>query len=457
MQHTTNGAGGDVAGRFNPAAMASLPATRDQGAVIARFTPSDFGQLMEFARLMAQSGKTVPKHLRGQPGACLAVAMVAYNLGMNPFLLALDTYEVNDVVAYGAKAIAAMVDNSGLLSRPLMLAWEGAGEDLKCTCTGYLKGDPEPRALTVEMRTIAVRNSPLWKQQPRIQLGYYTKRAWARLYMPGVLLGLPADDELFTEPPMQTINPDPASEPRPTRSSVRRETSQRAQVVDVEPAPVDAAPTAPAPVEPATADVAKADHPTFAVINAEGEIVAEGLAGQDALKRVALLLVDAIDSADVKAAVAICEANADLINSREAIGGECVKRLDILINDVADLQDEAARSTTAFGDVPAASPAADDTGPLFSPPPTAAPVPADGDDLLIQVPLGEGGSPNWQQWLKAMRERLNAMKAAGATAADLARFRARTAPAIGNLGKVNPSWAKALTRDIEQAMANAAA
>ena len=55
---------------------------------------------------------------------------------------------------------------------------------------------PSPKVRTVKIKTIKTRNSPLWTQDPEQQLAYYTKRAWARLYCPEVLLGVYAEDEV---------------------------------------------------------------------------------------------------------------------------------------------------------------------------------------------------------------------------------------------------------------------
>lgn len=199
--------------RFQPAAVSSLPAVRG-AASAAVFVPTDFGGVMEMAKLMAQSDAAVPKHLRHNPGMCLSVAMTAYQNAFNPFLLAGDTYVVNDILAYGAKSIGAMVDNSPQLAEPLDVAFSGDWPDRVALVTGKFRGVEKPRTVEVKANTITTRNSPLWKAQPDQQLLYYSKRAWARAWMPGVLLGMLAEDEVAAERAMD-ITP-----PRPTRASM---------------------------------------------------------------------------------------------------------------------------------------------------------------------------------------------------------------------------------------------
>lgn len=193
---------------------------RQSGFLPAAFIPTSFDGVLEMAKLMADSRNAVPAHLRGNIGACLAVSLDAYHLGVSPFALARASYTVNSeaTISYEGKAIAAMVNARAGLKERLNLSWDGVGEALTCTCTGTFRGETEARTLTVEIKTITVRNSPMWKQQPRVQLGYWAIRAWARLYCPEVILGFhtPEDDGVMID-----VTPPPAP-PRPTREGVRQ-------------------------------------------------------------------------------------------------------------------------------------------------------------------------------------------------------------------------------------------
>jgi len=95
----------------------------------------------------------------------------------------------------------------------LHLEWEGEGEKLVCTVTGKLRGDPRPKVLPVELKSITTRNSPLWKQQPKVQLAYWAQRAWARLYCPEATLGAPCIDDVQAEQEMRDVTP-PGERPR---------------------------------------------------------------------------------------------------------------------------------------------------------------------------------------------------------------------------------------------------
>ncbi|WP_417615367.1 recombinase RecT [Parasphingorhabdus sp.] len=161
----------------------------------AQFLPANMAEAMELGKLMA-AGNFVPGHLRGKPGDCLAIIMQASRWGMDPFAVANKTYFVNDRMAYEAQLVAAVVNSSGLLNGRLSPRWEGQGNDLVCTVSCKIKGDDEVKTRRVEIKNISVRNSPLWKQDPEQQLGYYAIRAWARLHTPEVLLGVYTKEEI---------------------------------------------------------------------------------------------------------------------------------------------------------------------------------------------------------------------------------------------------------------------
>lgn len=165
------------------------------GAPRASFLPTTMGEAMEVAKLMA-AGSFVPPHLRGKPGDCLAVVMQSARWGMDPFAVGNKTYFVNDRMAYESQLVNAVVNSANALDGRLSIAWEGESNDLVCTVTGTIKGDPEPKVRRVPIKAITTRNSPLWKQDPEQQLAYYATRAWARLYAPEMLMGVYTPEEV---------------------------------------------------------------------------------------------------------------------------------------------------------------------------------------------------------------------------------------------------------------------
>ncbi len=176
------------------------------GTAAAIFSPEGMNQLVRFAELMSQSKATVPKHLEGKPADCLAVTMQAAQWGMNPFAVAQKTHVVNGTLGYEAQLVNAVVSSSSLLATRLNYRWSGdwsnvngktdKSPNLTVTVSAVIKGEAEPRELTISMAQAGVRNSPLWEQDPRQQLAYLCTKRWARLHAPDVLLGVYTPDEL---------------------------------------------------------------------------------------------------------------------------------------------------------------------------------------------------------------------------------------------------------------------
>lgn len=220
-----------IAEKFDPGAVQDM--TASSGGVVA-LIPDSFGQLMEFSKLMATTN-AVPPHLRGKPGDCLAVAMQAMRWGMDPFAVASKSYFVNDRMAYESQLVNAVLYARAPLDGRLQIEFEGEGEALVCRVTGKLLDDPNPHTVVQEIKTITTRNSPLWKQAPRQQMGYFTTRMWARLYAPDALLGIYTPEELER----QHLGPDHAKDvtPRPQRGDYGAAGAQpvTGEIIDDEP------------------------------------------------------------------------------------------------------------------------------------------------------------------------------------------------------------------------------
>lgn len=160
----------------------------------SRIAPQNLGEVVKFAEVMSRADIALPKHLRGNPGACMAVALQALDWQMNPFAVASKSYSVNNIIAYEAQLIAAVVNTRSGIKGRLRYDYEGEGATLTCTVTGTLDGT-ECTYQSPPMGAITTKNSPLWKTDPRQQLGYYSARSWARRHCPEVILGVYDRDE----------------------------------------------------------------------------------------------------------------------------------------------------------------------------------------------------------------------------------------------------------------------
>ncbi|GJK71918.1 hypothetical protein TUM17564_39450 [Citrobacter freundii] len=210
------------------------------GTAAAIFSPEGMDRLVRFATLMADSKATVPAHLAGKPADCLAVTMQAAQWGMNPFAVAQKTHVVNGTLGYEAQLVNAVVSSSNLLSTRLNYRWDGdwskvngksdKSPSLTVTVSAVLKGEAEPRELTISMAQAGVRNSPLWEQDPRQQLAYLCVKRWARLHAPDVLLGVYTPDELQeTTPRVERDITPPASTAQGMNSLINSKPEQKEQ------------------------------------------------------------------------------------------------------------------------------------------------------------------------------------------------------------------------------------
>ncbi|WP_297533008.1 RecT family recombinase [Thalassolituus sp.] len=154
-------------------------------------------QLYTLAQNMAEARVTVPKHLQGSVGDCMAICMQAAQWRMNPFAVAQKTHLVNGTLGYEAQLVNAVIQSSGAISGTFSYEYHGDGEELQCRVGATLAGENK---ITwnewLPIWQITTKNSPLWKTNPKQQLGYLQVKNWARAFAPGAILGVYTEDEL---------------------------------------------------------------------------------------------------------------------------------------------------------------------------------------------------------------------------------------------------------------------
>ena len=160
----------------------------------SKIAPQTLAEVVKFAEVMCRADIALPKHLRGNAGACMAVAMQALEWQLSPFAVASKSYAVNGAIAYEAQLIAAVVNTRSGIKGRLKYRFDGEGAALTCTVTGTLDGE-ECVYTSPTIGSITTKNSPLWKADPQQQLGYFSARSWARRHCPEVILGVYDRDE----------------------------------------------------------------------------------------------------------------------------------------------------------------------------------------------------------------------------------------------------------------------
>lgn len=203
--------------------------------------------MMKVATFMAGGTMTLPQPYQKNPANCLAVVMQAAQWRMNPFAVAQKTFFVGSQIGYESQLVSAAIQQSGAVKGMFDFEWFGPWEKIigkfvereskKTDEGGYpkkykvpawslndedglgikvsatLNGEAEPRELTLLLKQAVTRNSTLWAEDPKQQLAYLAQKRWARLYCPGVILGVYTRDELETIVPEKDVTPQSNKEP----------------------------------------------------------------------------------------------------------------------------------------------------------------------------------------------------------------------------------------------------
>lgn len=186
------------------------------------------------AKTMASSKVTVPKHLQGNEGDCLAIIIQASNWGMNPFAVAQKTHLVNGTLGYEAQLVNAVVCGSGAVVSPFSYEYKdekgtGANMSVSCRVGAVLRGQNDITwGEWLSSDSVTTKNSPLWKTNVKQQMGYLQVKNWARLYSPASIMGVYTTDEI-------EVNPLPSNRPRNGAEYGRQaQEQQQGRVIDAE-------------------------------------------------------------------------------------------------------------------------------------------------------------------------------------------------------------------------------
>lgn len=170
-----------------------------QNSVDITFDDGNFARCERLAKLMASGNATVPAHLRGNIADCFAIVLQTFAWGLNnPFAVAQKTHYINGFLGYEAQLVNAVMQMSGVIVGHFVYEYQGEGLELKCRVGAVIKGQQETTwGEWLSRSQVTTTNSPLWKVNPRQQMGYLQVKNWARAFYPGVLMGVYTEDELF--------------------------------------------------------------------------------------------------------------------------------------------------------------------------------------------------------------------------------------------------------------------
>ena len=167
------------------------------------FTPRDlledqnFDKIWRMAEALSNSALSIPKELKGNIGDCMAVVTQAMIWGLNPFTVAQKAHVINGKLGYEAQLVNAVVMQSGAIRGSFAYEYRGDGNNLECRVGAVLRNESDIRwGEWLSSAMVTTKNSPLWKVNPRQQMGYLQVKNWARAFAPGAILGIYSTDEL---------------------------------------------------------------------------------------------------------------------------------------------------------------------------------------------------------------------------------------------------------------------
>lgn len=165
-------------------------------------------QIMRLAEMMSKAS-LVPAHLQQKPADCLLVCEQAARWGMSPFAVAQATSVIQGKLMYEGKLVSAVLNSSGALNG--RISFDVAKDGSSCTASAVLRGESQPKTVTVKIAEVKTAN-PMWTKQPEQQLCYSAARVWARRHCPEVMLGVYTPEEFDVTP---ATNGSPATETQP--------------------------------------------------------------------------------------------------------------------------------------------------------------------------------------------------------------------------------------------------
>jgi len=177
----------------------SNESSRQIGSIM--LNPELLNQAMIMAEQMAAAKVTVPKHLQGCVGDCYAIVLQSLQWRMSPFVVAQKTHLVNGVLGYEAQLVNAVVTAGGYIQGTFKYEYQGEGESLECRVGAIIRGESETTwGEWLAFRNVTVKNSPLWKTNPKQQMGYLQVKNFSRLHFPAAIMGVYTPDELNDSP-----------------------------------------------------------------------------------------------------------------------------------------------------------------------------------------------------------------------------------------------------------------
>lgn len=175
-----------------------------------------FEDAQRIAKCLASS-TLIPPQFQGQNGFanCLVALEIANRMRMSPFQVMQNLHIIHGRPSWSSQFIIAMINGCGKFS-PLRYEVSGKGDDLACYCVATeIATDNDLKGPTVTMAMAkkegwATKTGSKWVTMPDLMIRYRAAAFWGRLFVPELLVGIQAEEEVIDIQPV-TVSAKPAA------------------------------------------------------------------------------------------------------------------------------------------------------------------------------------------------------------------------------------------------------
>jgi len=162
-----------------------------------------FEDAQRIAKALASS-TLIPPQFQGQQGFanCLVALEIANRMRMSPFQVMQNLNIIHGRPSWSSQFIIALINGCGRFS-PLQYQMSGKGDELSCFCVATeLSTDKELKGPAVTMAMAkkegwSTKTGSKWQTMPELMIRYRAAAFWGRLYIPDLLVGIQAEEEVI--------------------------------------------------------------------------------------------------------------------------------------------------------------------------------------------------------------------------------------------------------------------
>ena len=197
-----------------------------------------FEDAQRIAKALASS-TLIPPQFQGQQGFanCLVALEIANRMRMSPFQVMQNLHIIHGRPSWSSQFIIALINGCGRFT-PLRYEITGKGDDLACFCVATeIATDKDLKGPTVTMAMAkkegwATKAGSKWQTMPELMIRYRAAAFWGRLFVPELLVGIQAEEEVIDIQPVTVSEKPPAVTLEKLNEKIKQPVPPRDQVAE---------------------------------------------------------------------------------------------------------------------------------------------------------------------------------------------------------------------------------